>query len=183
MPLLNLACANCSAPLEVGADLERFTCAYCGIAQIVERSGGVVSTRKLEVAISAVQRGTDRTAAELAMPRLTRELDEVLARREKVVQRLQRQLEQAETDRRTIALIAVVCVSILWAVLLGPMLDTAWQIACFFGVLIGTLVLVYKKYKLPKFDLARETKNLDEQIDKIEAHIKANRRILDTLPV
>lgn len=183
MPLLNLACANCSAPLEVGAHLERFTCAYCGTAQIVERSGGVVSTRKLEVAISAVQRGTDRTAAELAMPRLARELEDVRERRAQVVQQLQSQLEQSKTDRRTIAIIAVVCVAILWAIFLGPILDTAWQILCFFGAVIGTLVLVYKKYRLLQFDLAQETKTLDEQIDRIEAHINANRRILDTLPV
>lgn len=147
------------------------------------RSGGVASTRKLEVAIIAVQRGTDRTAAELAMPRLARELEGVRKRRAQVIQQLESRLGKSKTDRRTIAIIAVVCVAILWAIFLGPTLDTAWQILCFFGVVIGTLVLVYKKYRLPQFDLAQETKTLDEQIDRIEAHIQANRRILETLPV
>lgn len=117
------------------------------------------------------------------MPRLARELEDVRERRAQVVQQLQSQLEKSKTDRRTIAIIAVVCVAILWAIFLGPILDTAWQILCFFGAVIGTLVLVYKKYRLLQFDLAQETKTLDEQIDRIEAHINANRRILDTLPV
>lgn len=147
------------------------------------RSGGVVSTRNLEVAISAVQRGTDRTAAELAMTRLERELEGVRERRAQVIQQPESRLGKSKTDRRTIAIIAMACVAILWAIFLGPTLDTAWQILCFFGVVIGTLVLVYKKYRLPQFDLAQETKTLDEQIDRIEAHIQASRRILDTLPV
>ncbi len=117
------------------------------------------------------------------MPRLARELEGVRERRAQVIQQLESRLGKSKTDRRTIAIIAVVCIAILWPIFLGPTLDTAWQILCFFGVVIGTLVLVYKKYRLPQFDLAQGTKTLDEQIDRIEAHIQANRRILDTLPV
>ncbi|MDP4074451.1 hypothetical protein [Acidovorax sp. A1169] len=187
VPLLTLSCANCSAPLEVAADLERFTCSYCGTAQIVERSGGVVSTRKLEAAISAVQRGTDRTAAELAMPRLNRELDELMEQRAQVVHRLQQRLEQAKTGRHTLVIIATFSVAILWAIFVSPITPTSTlgnivKIVLFWVVVIGTSTLVYRKTKLPKFDLVQETEHLDEKIDKIRAHIKANRRILDTLP-
>ncbi len=188
VPLLTLSCANCSAPLEVRADLERFTCSYCGTAQIVERSGGVVSTRKLEAAISAVQRGTDRTAAELAMPRLTRELDELMAQRAQVVHRLQQRLEQAKSGRLTMAVIATFSVAILWAIFVSPITPTSTlgnivKIMLFWVVVIGTPALVYRETKLPKFDLVQETEHLDERIDKVREHIKANRRILDTLPI
>ncbi len=187
VPLLTLSCANCSAPLEVAADLERFTCSYCGTAQIVERSGGVVSTRKLEAAISAVQRGTDRTAAELAMPRLNRELDELMEQRAQVLHRVQSRLEEARGSRRKAAIIATVSVVILWAMFVSPInptstLGNALQIVVFWIVAVGTPTLVYRKTKLPKFDLVQETEHLDEQIDKVREHIKANRRILDTLP-
>lgn len=187
VPLLTLSCANCSAPLEVVANLERFTCSYCGTAQIVERSGGVVSTRKLEAAINAVQRGTDRTAAELAMPRLNRELDELMAQRAQVVHRLQHRMEQARNGRFKVAVIATFVVVILWAIFVSPInptstLGSALQIVVFWIVAVGTPTLVYRKTKLPKFDLVQETEHLDEQIDKVREHIKANRRILDTLP-
>ena len=62
-----LACTNCGAPLEIGSDVERFACAFCGTPQRVERKGGTVALRKLEGAIGAVQRGTDKTAAELSV--------------------------------------------------------------------------------------------------------------------
>lgn len=187
MPLLTLSCANCSAPLEVAVDLERFTCSYCGTAQIVERSGGVISTRKLEAAINAVQRGTDRTAAELAMPRLTRELDELMEQRAQVVHRLQHRMEQARNGRFKVAVIATLVVVVLWAIFVSPnkpesTLGEIVQIVVFWIVAIGTPALVYRKTKLPKINLVQETEHLDEKIDKVREHIKANRRILDTLP-
>ncbi len=187
MQLLTLSCANCSAPLEVRADLERFTCSYCGTAQIVERSGGVVSTRKLEAAINAVQRGTDRTAAELAMPRLTRELDELMSQRAQIVHRVQLRVEHAKTGRHTMAIIATFVVVILWAIFVSPIepkstLGEILKIVVFWIVAIGTPALVYRETKLPKIDLVQETEHLDEKIDKVREHIKANRRILDTLP-
>lgn len=63
MPLLNLSCVNCSAPLQITDDVDRFACSYCGASQMVERKGGAVTLRRMENAIHAVQRGTDRTAA------------------------------------------------------------------------------------------------------------------------
>ena len=187
VPLLTLSCANCSAPLQVAADLERFTCSYCGTAQIVERSGGVISTRKLEAAINAVQRGTDRTAAELAMPRLDRELDALMAQRAQVVHRLQQRMEQARNGRFKLAVIATFTVAILWAIFVSPISPTSTlgsilKIVLFWVVVIGAPALVYRETRLPKFDLVQETEHLDEKIDRVREHIKANRRILDTLP-
>ena len=57
-------------------DLDIFACGYCGSNQKVYRSGGVVALRKVEEAIKSVQRGTDRTAAELTLARLSKELSE-----------------------------------------------------------------------------------------------------------
>lgn len=99
MPILSLSCANCSAPLEIDGDTERFTCAYCGSAQILERKGGTVSLKKVESAINAVQRGTDRTAAELAIPRLTRERDEVLQERAAALKAHAESLARARSGR------------------------------------------------------------------------------------
>jgi len=51
-----------------------FACAFCGTNQRVVTKGGTVSLQPVEQAIKEVQRGTDRTAAELAIPRLQAEL-------------------------------------------------------------------------------------------------------------
>jgi hypothetical protein len=63
-------CASCSAPIQIKPEITQFVCAYCGSSQIVDRSGGVVTLNLVADAIHQVQRGTDRTAAELALVRL-----------------------------------------------------------------------------------------------------------------
>ena len=56
--------------------METFACGYCGTSQHVVRSGGTVSLH-LGEAIAKVQRGTDRTASELAVRRLKEDLAEI----------------------------------------------------------------------------------------------------------
>ncbi len=57
--------------------MTRFACGYCGTEQIVERKGGTVILKGLSEAINRVQAGTDKTAAELALRRLTDEMQAV----------------------------------------------------------------------------------------------------------
>jgi len=72
-----LSCTNCGAKLEIYPDVERFACGYCGTELIVLRRGGTVALKAVTDAIREVQIGTDRTAAELAIVRLSAELAEL----------------------------------------------------------------------------------------------------------
>lgn len=74
---LALKCPSCGSGLEVSPDMERFACGYCGTEQMVQRRGGTVSLKLITAAISRVQTGTDKTAAELALVRLREELTNV----------------------------------------------------------------------------------------------------------
>jgi predicted RNA-binding Zn-ribbon protein involved in translation (DUF1610 family) len=74
-----LKCTSCGSSLNVSSDMERFACGYCGTDQVVLRSGGTVSLKPVEDAIHKVQVGTDKTAAELALVRLPKELAELEA--------------------------------------------------------------------------------------------------------
>ena len=78
--VVNLGCTNCGAKLAVGQDIDRFTCGYCGAALVVERSGGTVSLKLVEETLISIRTGTDKTAAELAIRRLTIELQPLLSR-------------------------------------------------------------------------------------------------------
>ncbi len=73
-----LNCPNCGAKLDIYDDMERFACSYCRSEMIVQRRGGTVALREIQSAIKGVQVGTDRTAAELALVRLEKELHELL---------------------------------------------------------------------------------------------------------
>jgi ribosomal protein S27E len=74
---VNLNCANCGAKLDVYDDLDRFSCSFCGTELVAQRRGGTVALRAVTEAISKVQVGTDKTAAELAITRYEKELQMV----------------------------------------------------------------------------------------------------------
>ncbi len=71
---LSLKCPSCGAALEITSEMDRFACGFCGTEQIVQRQGGTVALRLLGDAISRVQFGTDRTAAELTLRRLREDM-------------------------------------------------------------------------------------------------------------
>ena len=72
-----IKCASCGGNLEITQEMEHFSCGYCGAAQVVERSGGTISLKLVTDAIKRVQVGTDKTAAELAIKRLSGELEAI----------------------------------------------------------------------------------------------------------
>ena len=74
LKMVSLKCANYGGDLEIYGDMERFACGYCGSEQIVERRGGTIGLRLVVDAVARVQVGTDKTAAELALVRLDKEL-------------------------------------------------------------------------------------------------------------
>lgn len=188
LPLLNLACANCSAPLQIGDDLERFTCSYCGTAQIVERSGGVISTKKITSAIHAVQRGTDRTAAELAIPRLTKELAEAQDAKNQAAIAAMEKITRAKSGRKTLTAIVFIATAVVGLMALSALSshfsDRAMMILGWAWLALQVVVptYVFMKVKLPQ-DMSREQlAPHDAKIARIQAQIKANREILDAMP-
>lgn len=79
---ISLKCQSCGAPLDVYEDMTRFACGFCGSEMFVERRGGTVILKPVVEAIQKVQVGTDKTAAELALARLTSRLDPLRSERE-----------------------------------------------------------------------------------------------------
>ena len=79
MKVVSLSCPNCGGALEIHGDMEQFACGYCGSAQTVERRGGTIALRLVADAVARVQAGTDKTAAELAIVRLEKEIASIYA--------------------------------------------------------------------------------------------------------
>lgn len=71
---ITLSCPACGGKLQISDDIQRFVCAHCRNEHIVRRGGGVVSIAPIVEGLGRVQQGTDRTAAELAIARLTKEI-------------------------------------------------------------------------------------------------------------
>jgi len=78
---VRLTCPGCGAKIEVTEDLSRFACAYCGNEVLVNRAGGAVS---LIPVLEEVRDGAARTASELAIKRLSGDIEKLLRQREPV---------------------------------------------------------------------------------------------------
>jgi predicted RNA-binding Zn-ribbon protein involved in translation (DUF1610 family) len=76
---ISLKCQSCGAKLDVYEDQDHFACGHCGTEIMVQRRGGTVALKAVTEAIKEVQVGTDRTAAELALARLDKELSQLRA--------------------------------------------------------------------------------------------------------
>lgn len=79
-----MTCQACGSKLQLPSDIERFACGNCGNEYIVKRTGGAIILAPIEEAIIGgiedVRVGVDKTASELAIPRLKDEIS-VLYRR------------------------------------------------------------------------------------------------------
>ncbi|MES3011113.1 MAG: hypothetical protein V4738_10035 [Pseudomonadota bacterium] len=180
MKVISLACTGCSAPLTIQSHIDTFACGYCGISLQVERSGGVVALHKVENAIRAVQSGTDRTAAELALKRLKNELVGARTARD--------QLKQFETEKVASVLrgrfkltlliaIAVFAFSNILALIIG--IPSVVEFAAYISFIAAAAAsyFVYKKIKVPKINHAELTR-LSLEVANIESQIVRNREIL-----
>src|SRR5689334_10154728 len=69
-----LTCPNCGGKLQVTNDVDRFACGFCGTEMIVKRGGGIVSLAPVMEGLTRIQGSMDRTASELAIVRLNKEI-------------------------------------------------------------------------------------------------------------
>jgi predicted RNA-binding Zn-ribbon protein involved in translation (DUF1610 family) len=131
-----ISCPNCGAGLDVYSDMERFSCGYCGTAIMAERRGGTVSLKCVTEAIRKVQAGTDKTAAELALARLAKEL----AANKAAVQAIERR--DLGTSAGCAGLVAFVAVTVL-AMLVIPSSLSGLVLLVGGGLGLFVSVLVY----------------------------------------
>lgn len=72
-----LTCPTCGGKLEIGNGIERFACSYCGNEHLVNRQGNIVYLSPVVDGLQSIQVGTDKTASELAIVRLNKEINEI----------------------------------------------------------------------------------------------------------
>ena len=104
---INLNCANCGAKVDVYDDLDRFACGYCGTESMVQRRG-TVALKAVTEAVKKVQIGTDKTAAELALVRLEKELRALKAEEQRFLSKLDTKTGQLTLFVAVVAVFGIV---------------------------------------------------------------------------
>ncbi len=84
---VTLSCPSCGGKLQITSDVERFACAHCGREHVVNRGAGIVSLSPVVDALKTVGVGVDKTAAELAIVRLNKEIGELLVQKSELLGR------------------------------------------------------------------------------------------------
>ena len=101
--LVTLKCPNCNGQLEIGPQIDSFACGYCGSNVQVQRGGNIISLHLLTQSMAAVQRGTDRTAAELAIRRLTEKIKVAGARLTAAQEQTRQAKQKWEKELKSVA--------------------------------------------------------------------------------
>lgn len=185
---VRLQCPGCGAKLEVYPDMERFACGYCGGEILAQRRGGTVALKAVVAAIRQVQKGTDRTAAELALVRLEKELAALRAKGAAISQEVEADLVMSS------ARCANMTGSLVFGVLLTVIgLATLPAGGCAFVFLVPGVVFlawwftVFENSKGPKAErLQREqsrpqrVQDIASQIASIENQIEETKQALSS---
>jgi ribosomal protein S27AE len=82
---ITLTCPTCGGKLQITSDIERFVCGHCGNEHIIKRAGGIISLTPVVEELKKVGVSVDKTASELAINRLQREINELDSRSKAII--------------------------------------------------------------------------------------------------
>jgi DNA-directed RNA polymerase subunit RPC12/RpoP len=177
--MINLKCVNCGAGLEISQDMETFACGYCGTQQMVERKGGTIALRRVTDAISKVQAGTDRTAAELTLKRLSEEMAALNNHRAHI-----QMMAARRRDCTTLVVNTLVFGTLAGFIGAAAIGNKDAALPVFFTILVGSAVLAYflRKKRQAEVDAALQPQlaAINQQESALKVKIGKNRAIADS---
>ncbi len=167
---VTLSCPSCGGKLQITQDIDRFACAHCGQEHIVNRNGGIISLTPVMDALNKVGIGVDKTAAELAIVRLHKEIGELHAHRIALFQFSPR---PATSPIFVVPLVlgCIIAPSFLFSVINSQNISQTINITIgfLFGtalIIIGAVPLFFKRPNTKRWDETTgvQLKSLDEQL-------------------
>lgn len=176
-PITTLTCPSCGGKLQISDKINRFACGYCGNEQIVHRESGIVylepiaeDVRHIRKGVENIQGGVDKTAAELAIVRLTKELATLEGELKSVMVR------KSKMPNIEIALIIIGVLAFINA--MGTRSPLAWLIClvCIVGFVFMWIT------REGKFNKQQEQRVLEIQADTSDTQdaIAKNRRLINS---
>jgi hypothetical protein len=82
---VTLSCPSCGGQLKITPDIDRFACAYCGQEHVVRRGDGTIALAPILESFRKVEAATDKTAAELAIVRLQKRIEQLEGSKEELL--------------------------------------------------------------------------------------------------
>jgi hypothetical protein len=179
--IITLTCPTCGAKLKLGSDTNLVYCTSCGNEHLVQRGDGSIYLAPMAANVAQIRTGVDKTAAELAVVRLQKEIEELNAQFTAVS--ATNYMAKIPTYPFTELLWIAPVVFLLVAVRFSA---TNQEIASFFfmGLAVACLVLLmvlYGKRKRAGDALQVQDLNaLDAELDAKKAMLKRNQVIANS---
>jgi hypothetical protein len=116
--LITLTCPTCGAKLKLGQDIHLVYCTSCGNEHLVQRGDGSIYLAPMAANVAQIRTGVDKTAAELAIVRIEKELQTAVQEHDEIentVRQLARNKADAITNNgcATLFYIAVAALSLV----------------------------------------------------------------------
>jgi len=184
---ITLSCPSCGAKLEITQDINRFACSHCGQEHLVKRSGGIVSLSPVVDAINQVKFGVDKTAAELALERISKEIAILVAERNNIF--AAHPYPKDHSVAKLVSMIVIGVVLILLAVGLFSTQDvetcgTYLLLPGIVLVVVGMVPILSRSVKRPKekelwqANFGVRVRAIDEQIATKQREMERNRELV-----
>lgn len=178
--LFTLTCPTCGAKLRVTNQIHLLVCAACGNEHMVHRDGGALYLAPIAQDVGKIRIGVDRTAAELAVARLSKEIADTNAELAAVAASSLEQwvpMSQWEVVLRVGWITIVIFAGI--AMLAGNSTLAALLIAPFFASLFGSEY--FRNRRMESARVAREGKATDLQgiVESKTVQLERNRSVAE----
>lgn len=182
---INLTCPSCGGRLQITNDLDRFACGFCGNELIVRRGGGTVSISPVIEGLKAVQTGVDKTASELAIIRVKKEIESLYYQKAQI-----RPKDRTNSTMSTIVVIGIAVLIlvgfrlILYNRIEGIKIDPGFifSLAIIIAIIIGLIkfyIYLGQEDKIIYQDYLRELEKYQNAIDEKERALRAHQAIVD----
>jgi predicted RNA-binding Zn-ribbon protein involved in translation (DUF1610 family) len=174
---ITLTCPTCGGKLQITDKISTFACGHCGNEHIVHREGGAVYLAPLAQDVRHIRTGVDKTAAELAVARLSKEVATLESELNEVM--------AITDDEWAGGLTAVKVLAVFGVFLLIYSLQSANIFMFLLQILIaiGALWLAFKTYqdRKNKIESLRnaEVERINALLDPKYAQLEKNRRIAE----
>jgi hypothetical protein len=174
---VTLSCPTCGGKLQITNDIDRFACSHCGTEHVVRRGAGIVSLSPVLDAVRRVETGVDKTASELAIVRLQREIDAL----ENRIHEIRASSPPAKADEVAFALIVFGVFFIIFACLSSNTASLGSFVPGIALIGIGFFLMTYVKSAMNRGrerELRERLKPLSDQVAEKRSEQEKHRQVV-----
>jgi hypothetical protein len=179
--IITLTCPSCGAKLKLVDGVHLLACRNCGNEHMVHRDGGSIYLAPIAQDVRGIRLGVDKTAAELAVARLTREMEVLENEKRRALARKDSEWAGGTERQRSVFGLGLLILLFAWMSTAdeNPVLPSF-----LFGLSVAILIIALVMYTARRnkiFTLLHgEIQRVDSEMTKRSPSLEKNRHIAES---